>query len=155
MKTFKHIFEEDQLVIIDGEILDADPIKYNATFSLTTASLLMFEEAYGQPLITAMTQLMPSNIITDKEKMDFSKDDILGLLNAKFIRALASACYLKIENGKIYNNNATQTEFKESPMNELCLIDIEFIQKIMGLATRCLSDERNKQNKKAVVSKKK
>lgn len=152
MKTFKHVFEEPQLVIIDGDIQEADPARYEATFSLTTASLLMFEEEYGQPLITAMTSMIPQNALSQKDNEDFTKEDILDFLNAKFIRALASACYIKIDNGKIYNNIASKNEFKESPMNELCLTDLDFIQSLMSLATQCLYSEANKKKQKQTIT---
>ena len=32
MKTFKHTFEDSQLVLIDGEVKEVDPVKYEATF---------------------------------------------------------------------------------------------------------------------------
>ena len=137
MKTFKHTFEDAQLVLIDGEVQEVDPARYEATFSLTTASLLMFEEEYGQPLMSAMTSLIPSSALKNSENTDFTTDEILKFLNTRFIRALACSTYLKIENGKIFNNESSKREFKESPMNELCLTDFDFIQNIMSLATSC------------------
>ena len=154
MKTFKHTFEESQLVVIDGEIQEADPIKYEATFSLTTAALLMFEEEYGQPLMTAMTDMIPASALKSTD-VDFTRDEILGFLNTKFIRALRCSSYLKIENGKIFNNEASKKEFKESPMNELCLTDFDFIQNIMSLAITCLYNEKTQKVKNGVPSKKK
>lgn len=154
MKTFKHTFEESQLVVIDGEIQEADPIKYEATFSLTTAALLMFEEEYGQPLMTAMTDMIPASALKSTD-VDFTRDEILGFLNTRFIRALRCSSYLKIDNGKIFNNEASKKEFKESPMNELCLTDFEFIQNIMSLAITCLYNEKTQKVKNGVPSKKK
>lgn len=154
MKTFKHTFEESQLVVIDGEIQEADPIKYEATFSLTTAALLMFEEEYGQPLMTAMTDMIPASALKSTD-VDFTRDEILGFLNTRFIRALRCSSYLKIENGKIFNNEASKKEFKESPMNELCLTDFDFIQNIMSLAITCLYNEKTQKVKNGVPSKKK
>lgn len=154
MKTFKHTFEDSQLVLIDGEVKEVDPVKYEATFSLTTASLLMFEEEYGQPLMTAMTSMIPQSALKNTEE-DFTRDEILGFLNTKFIRALRCSTYLKIENGKIFNNEASKKEFKESPMNELCLTDFDFIQNIMSLATTCLYNEKTQKVKNGVPSKKK
>lgn len=154
MKTFKHTFEDSQLVLIDGEVKEVDPVKYEATFSLTTASLLMFEEEYGQPLMTAMTSMIPQSALNSTEE-DFTRDEILGFLNTKFIRALRCSTYLKIENGKIFNNEASKKEFKESPMNELCLTDFDFIQNIMSLATTCLYNEKTQKVKNGVPSKKK
>ncbi len=153
MKTFKHTFEDAQLVLIDGEVQEVDPVRYEATFSLTTASLLMFEEEYGKPLITAMTALIPSSALKEDD-VDFTKDEILGFLNPDFIRALACSSYLKIENGKIFNNEASKKEFKDSPMNELCLTDFDFVQNIMSLATQCLYSGTQKV-KNGVPSKKK
>lgn len=138
MKTFKHTFEDSQLVLIDGEVQEVDPVRYEATFSLTTASLLMFEEEYGQPLMSAMTTLIPQSALKGEEGTDFTTDEILNFLNTRFIRALACSTYLKIENGKIFNNESSKREFKESPMNELCLTDFDFVQNIMTLATNCL-----------------
>lgn len=155
MKTFKHTFEDAQLVLIDGEVQEVDPVKYEATFSLTTASLLMFEEEYGQPLMTAMTSMIPASALKETSNTDFTTDEVLGFLNTKFIRALAAATYLKIENGKIFNNEVSKKEFKESPMNELCLTDFDFIQNIMSLATRCLYNEKTQKVKNGVPSKKK
>lgn len=137
MKTFKHTFEDAQLVLIDGEVKEVDPAKYEANFSLTTASLLMFEEEYGQPLMSAMTSLIPSSALKNGENTDFTTDEVLKFLNTRFIRALACSTYLKIENGKIFNNASSKKEFKESPMNELCLTDFDFIQNLMSLATSC------------------
>lgn len=155
MKTFKHTFEDAQLVLIDGEVQEVDPVKYEATFSLTTASLLMFEEEYGQPLMTAMTSMIPSSAFKGNENTDFTTDEILGFLNTKFIRALAAATYLKIENGKIFNNEVSKKEFKESPMNELCLTDFDFVQNIMSLATRCLYSDKTQKVKNGASPKKK
>ena len=154
MKTFKHTFEDSQLVLIDGEVKEVDPVKYEATFSLTTASLLMFEEEYGQPLMTAMTSMIPASALKSTD-VDFTRDEILGFLNTKFIRALRCSSYLKIENGKIFNNEASKKEFKESPMNELCLTDFDFIQNIMSLAITCLYNEKTQKVKNGVPSKKK
>ena len=154
MKTFKHTFEDSQLVLIDGEVQEVDPVKYEATFSLTTASLLMFEEEYGQPLMSAMTTLIPASALKGNEDTDFTTDEILKFLNTRFIRALACSTYLKIDNGKIYNNLTSKNEFKESPMNELCLTDFDFIQNIMSLATQCLYSG-NAKNTSNTPSKKK
>ena len=97
----------------------------------------MFEEEYGQPLMSAMTSLIPSSALKNGENTDFTTDEVLKFLNTRFIRALACSTYLKIENGKIFNNESSKKEFKESPMNELCLTDFDFIQNLMSLATSC------------------
>lgn len=144
MKIFKHEFYESNLVVIDGEIAESDPTIYEAYFSLTTKSLLLFEEEYGKPLLTAITSIMPKGKV-EEENIN---------IDTEIIRALACSCYLKIDHGKIVLNELTKNEFKSSPMNELCLVDVEFINDILQLAMDCLTQKQSKASNGASDKKK-
>lgn len=144
MRVFKHNFEEPNIALVNGELIETDPTIHAAYFSLTTKSLELFEETYGQPLLAAIVKLMPKS----------KGEDTSTMIDTKLVRTLAACCYMKIDNGKVYVNESSREAFLNSPLNELCLTDIDFVNEIMSLAMDCLYQDK-KIDKKGQRDKKK
>lgn len=128
MKILKYTFYKDNLTVIDGEIVEADPTPYTLNFSLTMKGLELFEEEYGTPII---------NILL--------KEYAYEAESIEFLRALACSTYLKIDNNQVIQNEATVQEFKD--MEEIyksCASDAVFKVQLVSMAIECIEERAKK-----------
>lgn len=163
-EILKYTFTKDTFEVVDGELILGDPIEITAYFTMKLSGMSLFEMEYGKPLIKTLSALltqMDSESIRELEEYakggdglnETSVERLLlvadGMLDSKFIKALASASYTKIEGSIPLNTIATVQEFKESDMYELCLSDFDFIGKLLSMTVDCLNRKsKNKQTGK-------
>ena len=127
MKIFRYKFYKDNLTVLNGEVVEADPTVYEMTFSLTMKALELFEEEYGTPVINVLLRENNGEAET-----------------IEFIRALACSTYLKIDNNQIIQNEASMQEFKESEVYKSCASDAPFKVQLVNMAIECIRAKANK-----------
>lgn len=132
MKIIKHKFVIPQLAIVNDELVETDPKEETYTFTLLHGGIGVFEENYGKSLLSV---LMSMNRDNDDERIE----RLIG--DNTFILELASASYVKIENGKFENNRATSEEFKQKEVVEH-LYDVAFITKLLQMASECIVQQQ-------------
>ena len=135
MKIIKHTFKIPQLSIVNGELVENGSVEETYTFTLLHKGIGLYEEMAGEPLLNTIL-----NINIDDE-MQMAKI----VLNKQFILNLASASYVKLDENKFHNNRATCEEFKKLPVANY-ITDIDFVLKLIQMATDCVVDY-SKQNK--------
>lgn len=160
-QIFSHTFYEEHIAVKDGELVLLDPTEYTMHFSLKMKGTDLFEQEYGKPLFPTITKILASTQVKDPSDLTDSNIVTLlensdALLDSKWVKALATACYIKIEGAEAFNNEQTALEFKESPVYSLVASDFEFIGKLLSMAIDCLMDDKApkkgkqlKQNKNA------
>lgn len=157
-KIIKHTFTLPNLEIIDGELVENGTVEETYTFSLLHKGMGLFEELSGKPLMEYLMKLNVDDLNEDIDKLSYQeKTDLIGkLLNRNFINNLACASYVKIEDNKFHNNRATAEEFKKSNAYQKIGEDFDFVVKLLGMATECLTEQTksNKKSKSVVSSKK-
>ena len=160
-EILKYTFTKDTIEVVDGELVMGEPKEMTAYFTLKIRGMALFEMEYGKPLLNVISSIIGN---LDNESMGevsayaetgkgISNAGVSrliiaseGLLDAKFIRALASASYTKIDQGIPLNTESTLMEFKQSEMYDLCLSDYDFVGDLLGMAVSCLNDNRKKKN---------
>lgn len=142
MKIIKHTFKIPQLSIVNGELVENGSVEETYTFTLLHKGIGLYEEMAGEPLI---------NTLLDVQNL--KENEIAKIvMNSKFVLNLASASYVKIEDGKFHNNRATCEEFKKLPVCNH-LNDPQFVAKLLEMATECVVGDL-KQNPKSIKTKK-
>lgn len=138
MKILKYTFIEDKFGVVDGEVVELDPIETTLRFSLTLNAMGMFEEEYGESVIEVLLRNIGENgqAVGDE------------ITSRTFVMALASATYLKVENNEVYNNNATKDEFKTLPFYKSVASDIQFVSELIKMSFDCIMDRKAKGEKK-------
>lgn len=132
-KIIKYEFEIPQLELVDGELVEKQSRKETYTFTLLHKGIGVYEEMAKEPLIKTLISLSKK-----------SKDEVVeAVLNTKFLLDLASASYVKIENGKFFNNRATCEEFRKMPVAQH-INDVNFAMALVGMATDCMIDTTKK-----------
>lgn len=151
-QIFKHTFYEDKIAVKDGELVLLDPEEYTMNFSLKMKGTDLFEQEYGKPLFPTITKILAKTEVKNPE--DLKEDDFVALLEnsdalleSRWLKALATACYIKIDGAQVYNNEQTAMEFKESPVYSLVASDFEFIGKLLSMTIECLMDDKAPQKK--------
>lgn len=160
-EILKYTFTKDTIEVVEGELVLGEPKEITAYFTLKIRGMGLFELEYGKPLLNVITSLLGkmdenslkeiSNYSENGKGLSEANVDALieisdGLLDAKFVRALASASYTKIDQGIPLNTEGTLTEFKQSELYDLCLSDYEFIGDLIGMAVACLNDKKKKKS---------
>ena len=156
-EIIKYKFYEEQINVVDGELVIGDPIEYECNFTLLIKGFDLFEKEYGKPIMQVLAKIFRDTGIENLD--DINKTSAIGnmvkaeetLFDAKFIKALASASYVKIVNSTPVNNEITVQEFKESPVYELITSDMEFVTELMSMTMDCLN--RKEENKKKKIEK--
>lgn len=150
-EIYKHTFFVDNVRVENGDLIIDEPTEYTYQFTLLMKGLDLFEREYGQPLIKALTTMIKETKVSDindlenlNDNMDFLLNMTEGVLDGKFIRALACASYVKIENNQPINNEFTVEEFKELPVYPHITGDFEFLGKMMSMAINCVQDSGDK-----------
>lgn len=138
MKILKYTFRIPQLSIVDGELIEEGNKEETYTFTLLHKGIGLYEEMAGEPLI---------NTLLDVQNL--KENEIAKIvMNSKFVLNLASASYVKIEDGKFHNNRATCEEFKKLPVCNH-LNDPNFVAQLLQMATECVVGDL-KQNPKSI-----
>lgn len=160
-EILKYTFVKDTIEVRDGELTIGDPKEITAYFTMKISGISLFEREYGKPLLKTLTDILSrmdgeslkqlqtyadtgEGIAEDRIAMMIGLSD--GLLDSKFVRALAGASYTKIEGNMPLNTIATMQEFKESEMYDLCLGDYEFIGKLLSMAVDCINAKNKKRS---------
>lgn len=143
MKTLKHTFYKDNIGLKDGEVVELDPTKYECQFAVTTKSLELFEDEYGKPLINVIFGNQVDGVVSGEETQ-----------SGKFVRALACASYLKIENNEVYQSEATRDEFKSLDIYKSCSSDMGFVVQLLGMAIANIQDRTKRTIEEAKNAKK-
>ena len=111
MKVIKKNVEVESIELVNGEpTVIANPV--TLYFAMNLKAQRIIEQETKTPLMKFLN-------FTDKEKATeklFDSDSMLSI---------ASACWLKVENGKIEQNEVTAQEFKDSNYAEL-IGDLDF-----------------------------
>lgn len=134
MKILKHTFVEERFGLVDGEVVELDPVETTLHFSLTLNAMGMFEEEYGESVIEVLLR----NIGQDGQA---TGDEITS---RAFVMALACSTFLKIENNEVFNNNATKEEFKTLPFYKSVASDIQFVSELIKMSFDCIMDRKVK-----------
>lgn len=143
MKIIKYTFKIPQLTLENGELKEEGSKEETYTFTLLHKGIGLYEEMAGEPLI---------NTLLDVQNL--KENEIAKIvMNSKFVLNLASASYVKIEDGKFHNNRATCEEFKKLPVCNH-LNDPQFVAKLLEMATECVVGDL-KQNPKSISKSKK
>lgn len=148
----KHTFTEYGVTVVDGELIEQSGIEREYNFTLKNNGLKLFEKEFGKPLIKALTQILQQVDVNKLQEMTEESDisDVIlatdGLIDDKFIRALACASYNKIENNQAINNEQTVEELKNSFVYDIMLTDIKFITELLNMAVHCIFEENRKQS---------
>lgn len=145
MKIIQHTFTIDGLRVMNGELREVEKVSEEYTFSLLHKGFGLFESEYGSPLFTAlMGKLKGINV----EELDVSNEEtitkILDILEDKFIKALACASYIKIENDEFHNNGVTCDEFKKTLAYQKVSSDIDFVTKLIQMIIESLPKSKAK-----------
>lgn len=143
MKLVKHTFKESEgtLEIIDDEVIEKKK-ETTLCFSLPMSALGLFEEEYGKPLV---------DVIINNTRGRTKGDELDSI---EFSRALASSMYLKIENGKVTNDDASKEEFKNMELFKSVASDLPLRIALVNCAIECLNDENTPATKGGSKSKK-
>lgn len=148
MKILKYTFKLPNLTVIDDELVEDGIIEETHTFTLLFKGVGVYEELAHKPLLSSLTKFAGQ----DGQVSDDSLDNVLS---RDFITNLACASYVKIENGKFHNNRSTAEEFKKTKAYSYLFRNIDFIQKLLIMASECvLEDEKAKTKTKADSSSK-
>ena len=142
------------------ELVNEEPVVTNKEesyyFSLSHKGFGLFEEEYGKSLLSTLIDKVASLNLTnlkvnesddENEEVELNEDTIEMLTNimeSKFIKALAAASYIKIENNQVHNNKVTVNEFKSTLAYSKLETDITFINKMLNLAINSLPTEKKK-----------
>lgn len=147
----KYTFIKDDIKFVEGEMIETEGEKVECTFTLKMNALKLFENEYGKPLLKALINILKNtninslNAVAEGDETPANALEISELLmDADFIKALASSTYVKIENNQGYNNETTQEEFKQSFMYDICVNDIKFITQLISMSTKAIFDEKKK-----------
>lgn len=144
MKIFKHTFKFPKLAIIDGELIEEGAKEETYTFTLLHKGIGLYEELSHEPLLASLLKIKGG-----EEEID--EESIRTMFAREFISNLAAASYVKIENDKFHNNRSTAEEFKKTLAYSKCADDIGFVNKLLQMATDCITegakaDSKNKAN---------
>lgn len=143
MKILKYTFKLPNLTVVDDELVEDGVIEETHTFTLLFKGVGVYEELAHKPLLSSLTKFAGQ----DGQVSDDSLDNVLS---RDFITNLACASYVKIENGKFHNNRSTAEEFKKTKAYSYLFRNIDFIQKLLIMASECvLEDEKEKAKTKA------
>ena len=136
MKIIKHTFKIPQLMVVDGELIEADPKEETYTFTLLHGGIGRFEEATGMSLFAKMTEGE-----TDEERGRKLFSD------REFIINLTASAYVKIKDGKFQNDRSTMEEFKKMEIIDY-VTDIDFLTKFFAMVGECMMSSNKKGTKK-------
>lgn len=148
----KHTFKEFGAVVLNGEVVEQEGIEKEYTFTLKMKGLKLFEQEYGKPLIKALMGIFKKVDIEKIQSLneDSNINDLIaesdGMIDEKFIRALACASYVKIEGNEAFNNETTVEELKESFVYDQMLLDMNFMVKILQMAVSAVFEKNRKDN---------
>lgn len=160
-EILKYTFEKDTFAVIDGELVMGDPVEITAYFTMRMSGISLFEREYGKPFVKALTGIvskMDSETFAEVQQYEETGvgisegnvDKLIevsdGLLDSKFVRALACASYVKLDGGIPLNTIATAQEFKETDMYDLCISDYEFIGALLSMAVECINTKTKKKD---------
>lgn len=156
-EILKYKFYDEQVSVVDGELVIGDPVEYECNFTLLIKGFDLFEKEYGKPIMQVLAQIFRDTGVENLDNID--KANAIGnmvkaeetLFDAKFIKALACASYVKIVNSTPVNTELTVQEFKESPVYELVTSDMEFVVQLMSMTMDCLN--RKEEHKKKKIEK--
>ena len=147
----KYKFYKDNIKFVDGELIETEGESVECTFTLKMNALKLFENEYGKPLLKALINILKNTNLDSLNEIADGKDNASNaleisdlLMDADFIKALASSAYVKIENNQGYNNEITQEEFKNSFMYNACANDVMFITQLITMTTKSIFDDKKK-----------
>ena len=141
-KIIQHTFKIPQLELDDeGNLIEMEPIEETYTFTLLHKGIGIYEEMTSEPLMNSLLQFVdiPENEMIKK------------IMDNKMLLNLASASYVKIEDGKFHNNRATAEEFKKLPVTN-CISDINFVVKLVTMAIEVVIGDASKLPKTKTVN---
>lgn len=148
MKIFKHTFSFPKLTIKDGELIEEGTREETYTFTLLHKGIGLYEELTNEPLLASLMNLKG-------EGDEISEDSVKSLFAKDFISNLACASYVKIDGDKFHNNRATAEEFKKTIAYTKCADDINFVNKLLQMATDCITEGAKADGKSKASSGKK
>jgi len=138
-KIIKHTFVMPNLSVDeDGNLLEGKPKEETYTFTLLHKGVGIYEELTGESLFSTLMSL----------SKDSKETAVSKVMNTKLLVNLASASYTKIEDGQFHNNRATAEEFKKKQVVNH-LNDVNFVVKLLQMATECVVGNSAKQQKKS------
>ena len=105
MKLIRKEFEIENVVIVNGEPV-VNRQKRVVYFSMDLMSHKLIEQRLGKPLI---------NLFSGKSQEEL----MASLLTAETMLTLASACYLKTDDGFVKHNEQTMEEFINSDLAQV------------------------------------
>ena len=149
MKIFKYEFTPE-IIVIDRKTNEPRVVKKQKKkmyFSMLHSSHKIFEEIYGEPVLSVLTGLKEDKKPTQKEVMKF-------MMNEKFIMCLAAASYLKINNGAVVNNSVTANEFIDIPGIKEISNDLNFVYGLIEMVFDNVPGDDGKSQKKNIQKKK-
>lgn len=139
MKIIKHTFEFPKIEIVDGELVENGTTSETHTFTFLHKASRIFEELSGKPF---MAYLLSLNIDLNALKSEsVSAETVEKILSRDFINSLACASYVKIDGVKWHNNRATAEEFKKTMAYQKISDDVDFILKLVEMATECIGEQ--------------
>ena len=133
MKTLKYTFYKENIGVKEGELVELDPTTYECQFAVTMKSLELFEDEYGKPLINVIFGNQVNGVVSGDETQ-----------SGAFVRALACASYIKIENNEVLQNEATKDEFKNLEIYNSVSSDLGFAAQLLGLAIGNIQERTQK-----------
>lgn len=131
MKIIKHTFKIPKLRVVDGELIEDGYMEETCTFTLLHKGVGLYEELADKPLMASLVEFNGENV----------NDNVKNILNKDFIRNLACASYVKIENNTFHNNRSTAEEFKKKPFFNKINEDLSFVEKLINMSADCLTDK--------------
>lgn len=133
-KILKYTFKTPKLMVVDDELVDNGFEEETCTFTLLHKGIGIYEEMAKEPLLATLTNIT--------KKSDNSDEiDLAKVLSQDFISNLAAASYVKIEDNQFHNNRATAEEFKKKPIYSMVATNMDFVEKLIKMATDCIQDE--------------
>lgn len=132
MKIVKHNFEIQKGLEINGDEIVENSEIVELSFSLPLSALGLFEEEYGKPLVDLIVASLNS------------KDDNSTFNQVDFTRALACCMYLKIDSGKVINDQTSKEEFKNMDIYKSVASDLVLRTKLVQCAIDCINDNMSK-----------
>lgn len=144
MKLVKHTFKESDghLEIVGDELKEVAKF-IELHFSLPMSALGLFEEEYGKPLV---------DVIINNTRGNKTKGEELDSI--EFSRALACSMYIKIEDGKVTNDESSKEEFKNMNLYKSIASDLALRIALVNCAIDCLNDDETPSTKGNNKSKK-
>lgn len=138
MKIFKYDFAPEKIVLDkntgEPEVLRGKTRKMFFTMNHTAHRI--FEELYGEPVLTVLT----SEDIKGNNKKNYMK----LMTNEKFILSLAGASYLKVDGGKVINNEYTADEFIEIDGIKNIANDFDFVTGLIDMVFDSVPKSKSK-----------